>query len=200
MKKPKSLGVNFVTGLHQFVLDWDSKRDESAKFEKSIIKISDNGKINTTGERDNPSAHLLTSSHPAFKKLLEPGIKKAVLCLIKNFNVITYSSCEGHIHENFFERGHIRMVTRTRKEQKALLTALKGIVSKTNEEHASSPIRVVCTESVINTNDGADRVGVDIFFTSIDNNPDTYFRSRDAVVNCFFKEVVKNKKFSEASI
>lgn len=189
--KQKLPEINFVTALHQFVVEWDTKADASAKFQKSIVKISDNGKINATGERDNSAAYLLTASHPGFKKLLEPAVKKTVLNLIKRFNVITYSSCEGHLHDTFFETGHVRMVSRNKREQRQLLKSLTDICDNTNRKNSSSTVRVVCKESVINTNDGLDRVGVDIFFTSSDGEARSYFQYRDDVMDLFAKEVAK---------
>ena len=183
--------VNFVTGLHHFILDWDSRRDATLKFDTSIIKVSDNGKINTSGERDNPSAYLLTSSHPAFEALLEPSIKNAVLCLIDKYNVITYSSCEGHVHADFFERAHIRMVARTIDEHHSLLGALRRIAETTNAMLPLSDMKVLCREAIIETDDGTDRTGVDLFFTSASNDANKYVSSREVFMEQFCREAVK---------
>ena len=120
--------ANQITGLREFLISWDAPVTAHAHVQLPAVEGRE-GQINLRGTFDSPAA-IVTRHDPAFEEMLESGIKGLVLCLIKIFDCITYSSCAGHAStDNQLVCGaNVGIVPRDESEYRKLRLALSAAI------------------------------------------------------------------------
>jgi hypothetical protein len=83
---------NVMSGAGAFVRAWDAA---PARPREMPLHHGAGGHRNLSGSPTAPAV-IFPRRHPQFEDSLEPGVRELVLALIKRFDCVTYSSCEGH--------------------------------------------------------------------------------------------------------
>ncbi|PKO08114.1 MAG: hypothetical protein CVU40_17235 [Chloroflexi bacterium HGW-Chloroflexi-2] len=112
---------NFFGGLENFINNWDDRVsiEESKNKNPTYVKGKE-GAINLNGELSCLEASIFTKNNKFLKEAIEKGVKSLVLYLIYSLDLITYSSCEGHLID---------------KEKKLIKYRNVGILPRNQEEY-----------------------------------------------------------------
>lgn len=156
--------INEITDLQSFIASWANPDSERNKNDVVIHK-TEYGNINSTGEIGNYEGYALTKNHGQFLMSIEEGIRELVVLLIEKFNLITYTSCEGH----FYKTSNISPVERhvgfiiPEKEGQNVLEKLQAAADKVNDGNFISAVKIVIrNEKILSSGKWTDTT--EIFF------------------------------------
>lgn len=90
-----SVTINEASNLLGFLEAWSDPDHERNHIDVEDLLTPD-GRITELHDPAPGRGPLVTRHHPRFKALLEPGVRDLVLRLVTTWNLVTYSSCEGH--------------------------------------------------------------------------------------------------------
>lgn len=168
MAKPKgSTPFNHVAGLVDFLIRWEKQEDES-RCRPVELAVSDNGNINLRGAADCYNSLLLTRWHPSFESSIEPGVRDLVMSLIRTWDCVTYSSCEGHPPQGSVPRRprHIGLIARSASEHARLECLLKRLVALTNSSCVDGGFRLRLIQKIVTSDENIEALALDLLFES----------------------------------
>lgn len=87
--------INPITNLKAFLRAWDHHDDPFNSVE-ARFKTGSMGNINMSGDPSDIYGPIVSKWQPNFIATIESGIRELVSILINEFDLVTYSSCEGH--------------------------------------------------------------------------------------------------------
>jgi uncharacterized protein len=88
-------GPNQMDMADDFILAWWN-RSHALNSSPVHIAHTAEGRRVSGGDSACGVGPALTPNHPAFHESLEPGIRPLVIALVSTWNLVTYSSCQGH--------------------------------------------------------------------------------------------------------
>jgi hypothetical protein len=95
--------VNQFRGARQFAHKWDYFARREAPSALGAIRVASKrspfGNINIDGVGFSSPSVMYVPSQEGFWLAIEPGVRSLVRCFIHELDVITYTSCEGHLYE-----------------------------------------------------------------------------------------------------
>lgn len=147
--------VNFFSGLENFIASWDDikkynlEKDEGLPFVKG-----EQGSINSDGSLSCIEASIFSKNSPRFRDVIETGVKSLVLYLVDSMNLITYTSCEGHVVDlknNIFKYRDVGLLPRNLTEYERLKKKLQFVESRVNEIMTDSLVKVVINETFVDS-------------------------------------------------
>jgi len=167
--------VNEVRDLLGFLTRW-ANRTEAQRCPALPQARSENGNINLRSSADCYESFLLTRWHPSFESSIEPGVRDLVLALVREWDCVTYTSCEGHPTQRSvpMRLRHVGLVARSPSEYRKLERSLRLLVALTNGSGASDSVRLRLLHRVISTDDAVQAPGLDLLFDSSKDSPPSY--------------------------
>jgi hypothetical protein len=94
--------VNVFHGARQFMHRWDFFKTREAPSAHGRMRIasrtSGRGNINIGGTESSSLSAIYVASQDGFLLTIEPGVRSLVSLLAYSFDLITYTSCEGHTY------------------------------------------------------------------------------------------------------
>ncbi|WP_241548463.1 class I SAM-dependent methyltransferase [Gordonia alkanivorans] len=88
-------GFNYLSDIDAFLESWLAGEHERNGLSRSIVVDSD-GRVRPEGTVAWGQGASLSRNHPEFLRCLEPAVSPLVVELVTEWNLVTYSSCEGH--------------------------------------------------------------------------------------------------------
>lgn len=89
------MAVNEASNLLGFLEAWSDPDHERNHMQVASLTTA-GGRITGLHDPAPGRGPLVAKHHPRFAELLEPGVRDMVLRLVTTWNLVTYSSCEGH--------------------------------------------------------------------------------------------------------
>lgn len=126
--------MNQLNNVKLFIEAWDSGKTQDPSIKKFVNK-SILGNINIRGDYYSDKSILFTKNDNAFYDSIEEHIKKLVYTIVKKFNWITYSSCQGHPSYNgiAYKKRIIQLLPRNNKEKNVILDSLEIVKKKSKQ-------------------------------------------------------------------
>lgn len=126
---------------------WDYFAKREAPSAVGAIRVaakrSQTGNINIAGTQFSSLSAMFLPSQEGFFSVVEPGIRDLVLFIANELDIITYSSCEGHIYPQ--GRGpdvrYVGMLPRNPDELRLLLRSLEANISRWEMANAAMPVQ-----------------------------------------------------------
>jgi len=169
--------TNRVTNLEKFIQLWD-RNVILPETDLDILKKSPQGNINIDGTASCFMARLLISSHPKFEEAIESGVRKLVMALIKKFNCITYSSCQGHFFSDKsapMRERVVQIIPRDNLEHEYLLNVLKSLANSANLKVRQKSVKLLVYEENL-ASKNLTMSGIRMQFKSQVEDEEIYFR------------------------
>ena len=167
---------------------WDrpltpSQQEQLAELARVKQSKSEHGNINN-GTPFPLFSCLLGRYHPDFEAVLEPGVKDLVLIVANHHNLITYTSCEGHIYPNAEhpnDQRHVGIVARDQEERKKVLELFVEAGNHVNARFPAAAVEVGVMDHVLNAKDKV-YPAVDLYLSrKEDSTWDDYFSELDEI-------------------
>ena len=176
------LHKNNVHGLESFIWVWDNKI-ESDRYRRAVVdapstfRKSSVGNINDAGTSYSSFARMLTPHNEAFWRYVEPGVKALVQVLVDHHDLITYSSCEGHLYKDGSgDERHAGLAFRSADERARVVSAFERVADAANERFTSGVVEVAIRCDIALSEDGAKHPSVDfVFWKGAGGAWETYF-------------------------
>lgn len=188
----ESLRINRMSRIKDFINDWDAI---TSLTEDTPIKTSISDNINIEGTSSCFESFVFTKKHPSFTKAIEAKIRPLVILLVRSYNCITYSSCQGHFStlDNVDLREmHVGILPRSKAEYEYLLDFLIIKANIVNSQVQSSHVIINIKQSVLtseeNETDLVSMPCIDVFFSCI-SSEDYYFADLNRVCIAFVDEL-----------
>lgn len=173
---------NRMRGFSDFLASWEDTA-HSRNRDVVALGITPVGNINQTGELGDYRGHALSRWHPQFEASLEPGIRSLVCLLVRRFNVVTYTSCEGHAYQGLplkpVER-HVGVLPLTSEQRVYLQALFESIGSDINRRYRRGAVRLVTVTHTLDVEAGS-RAVLTLFFRRRRASWASYFRELDQV-------------------
>lgn len=174
-------GRNYLSNVKAFIANWDSAgalTDER----NALYGVSAYGNINTSGDHAEKSAPILCPAHPKFFEVIEPGVHELVRTLVGKFNLITYTSCEGHSYpEGIAEcnERNVGILPRSNTELEQVIDLFWDVEQAVELLTRNEPVYFETVATVVESDD-CTFPAVDIFFRKRETVPwDKYFAHVD---------------------
>jgi hypothetical protein len=95
--------LNVFHGARQFMHKWDFFAHREAPSARGAMKNathqSSAGNLNIAGTDSSSASVIFVQSQDGFLEAIEPGVRRLVALLAHEWDLITYTSCEGHRYE-----------------------------------------------------------------------------------------------------
>jgi uncharacterized protein len=188
---PRSVRINKIDHLGNFVRSWnDCAHPRNAEW--IDLRSTPFGNINRTGIPGNYLSHVLSRWHPKFAASLELGIRELVLLLIKKFDWITYSSCEGHHYAGLevppVER-RVGILPRSRTEAESINAVLRSVAVEINEDSRPAAACVTVVNEAVESELGILPVIVLCFQKRHSESWQSYFELIDSQYNAVIEKL-----------
>jgi hypothetical protein len=172
-----------------FLARWD-RRDES-RLDRLPLAVSGKGNINLAGSDAGVMSYLLTRWHPSFEDSIEPGVRALVVQLIRTWDCVTYSSCQGHKAAGMVPARvrHVRLIARSRPEHEQLAGRLQRLAMLTNAQVSGSTVGVAVAPTVVSSEDGVEALGLDLLFEPRGCDEDGYAEAIEAVYEACLRQL-----------
>lgn len=157
--------LNDVRGLLGFLRRWDDRTEAGQQLPQQL-KRSGVGNINLRGSADCYHSYLLTRWHPSFELVIEPGVRDLVIALVRHWDCVTYTSCEGHPAQGSvpMRPRHVGLVARSSSEYARLDRLLRTLVDLTNGGSDRGSVRLRLLHRVIIADEDLRAPGLDLLF------------------------------------
>lgn len=133
---------NAMTDVAGFLHRW---RSPNAARPPMRINLSAHGNINTVGEPGIHEADDLDPLHPSWREAIEPGVWPLVDQITREWNLVTYDSCQGHRYDGLplapTER-RVCILPRDRDEYAGIAAVMCRVITSAASE-LPQPIEVV---------------------------------------------------------
>lgn len=184
--------ANFFSGLENFITNWDDSTSYNPEQDKDLPFVKGKqGAINLDGELTCYEASIFSKNSLLFENVIEAGVKSLVLYLIDSVNLITYTSCEGHIlnlEKNLFKYRNVGILPRNTEEYEIIKKKLRYVEDIVNEIMVDSLVQVVIDETFVDSE--TLRVPcVDILFLPKLRQESEYFRHLEKTYQKFLELV-----------
>lgn len=137
-------GFNYLSDLDEFLESWLTSGHLRNRTTRSIV-TDQHGRVRPAGTVTWGQGASLSRNHPEFVDCLEPAIKPLVVELVHEWDLVTYSSCDGHIvaHEprEDYSEAYVGIVTFTPDHLRAVTTLLETAVHGFHSEVVDPVIR-----------------------------------------------------------
>jgi hypothetical protein len=195
------VNINHITNLKAFLRAWDHPDDPFNSVE-ARFKTGSMGNINMSGEPRDICGPIVSKWQPNFIATIEPGVRELVSILINEFDLVTYSSCEGHNYPLSSlaqpTRRRVGILPRTEEEFEEIKVVFDLAAHKTNARMRQHAVIVLAKQRVLTTEADARRCLSIIFDLSQGSNYSQYFLDIDAVYFAFLEELTRQRKGSAA--
>jgi len=188
----KSLHVNRMSRIRDFINEWDAA---TLSVEDMSMKTSISDNINIEGTSSCFESFVFTKDHPNFTQAIESKIRPLVILLVRSYNCITYSSCQGHfstLDNADLREMHVGILPRSKAEYENLLDFLVIKADVVNSQIQSSHVIINIKRSILTSEeDEEDLISmpcIDIFF-SCTSSEDRYFADLNRVCIAFVDEL-----------
>lgn len=118
--------TNNISDLRRFLAAWDDSEHPENRREVEFY-VTKAGNIRSSHRLW--EGHTLSRWHPQFEAAVEPGVRHAVLLLVRGFGWTTYTSCEGHASRPRAERS-IGIFPRSKGEMAEIEGVLRNVASQ----------------------------------------------------------------------
>ncbi|MFH5230882.1 class I SAM-dependent methyltransferase [Antrihabitans spumae] len=89
-------GFNYLSDMPDFLESWITRSHERNRMSRTFT-LDEHGRARPQGVFSWGQGASLSRNHPEFVSCLEPAIRPLVLELVDEWNLVTYSSCDGHV-------------------------------------------------------------------------------------------------------
>lgn len=165
-------GKNYLSNVKAFIANWDSggalTDGRNAQHSVSVY-----GNINTSGAHDEKSAPILCPAHPKFFEVIEPGVHELVRILVSKFDLITYTSCEGHCYpEGIAEcnERNVGILPRSNAELEQVIDLFWHVEQSVELSTRNEPVYFETVATVVESDD-CKFPAVDVFFRKRETVP-----------------------------
>jgi hypothetical protein len=137
--------INVFHGARQFMHRWDyfsSRKAPSARGRiRTGVSTSSAGNINGGGTAFSSASPIFIFAEDGFLLSIEPGVRALVSYMAGELNLITYTSCEGHLYadERPADLRHIGILPRNDAERARIVQVFERCVSDWNTETRNLP-------------------------------------------------------------
>ncbi|KOR34403.1 MULTISPECIES: hypothetical protein [Planktothricoides] len=166
--------MTFVSGVKEFIQSWDDCFVEVT--ETDVFATSPQGNINSEGTSACYNSAIFPKYHRYFKKSLEAGIRELAIALIRKYNCITYSSCQGHATTNdaVMRQRYVAILPRTPQEYERFFNLFHHLAKLTNQQIADNSVKVAIGDDPVESEDGV-MPGITLFFVADHKDETLYF-------------------------
>lgn len=88
-------GFNYLSDIDSFLESWLEGDHERNRLSRSLVADAD-GRVRPEGTFAWGQGASVSRNHPEFLECLEPAVTSLVVELVTEWNLVTYSSCDGH--------------------------------------------------------------------------------------------------------
>lgn len=131
---------NSIASAATLIGDWYGREEMCAK----SFKVSHEGNINFEGISAGTFSHIFVPADADFRASLEPVVRPLVLILVERCNLVTYTSCGGHLYKDHTPAAecHVGVLPRSRSELCYAWRAFKSAAKRVSESMAVSRPRI----------------------------------------------------------
>jgi hypothetical protein len=166
--------MTFVSGVKEFIQSWDDCFVEVT--ETDVFATSPQGNINSEGTSACYNSAIFPKYHRYFKKSLEAGIRELAIALIRKYNCITYSSCQGHAATNdaVMRPRYAAILPRTPQEYERFFNLFHHLARLTNQQIADNSVKVAIGNDPVESEEVV-MPGITLFFVADHTDEALYF-------------------------
>jgi hypothetical protein len=174
--------MTYFSGLRDFINSWDDPFVETHPDE--VFRQSPQGHINADGTAVCGDSPIFSKYHRYFKRSIEVGVKDLTVALIRKFDCITYSSCQGHrsTFNAVMRPRYVGILPRNQDEFQRLLLSLQLLVNLVNSHFPHSPVVLTLGQDLVESED-LNLPGLTVFFEPVTPDEDVYFQIVDEIYN-----------------
>ncbi|MGL5508766.1 MAG: hypothetical protein ACRDB1_04060 [Microcoleaceae cyanobacterium] len=134
--------MTYVSELKHFLQHWDDPFIEVAEGEEFAVGAL--GNINTAGNAQCADSPIFTKYHRYLKRSLELGVRDLVTAFILKYNLITYSSCQGHpaTAESEMRCRYIAFIPKDEVDYQRVDEILQYFMHAVNAEFSTHPVQI----------------------------------------------------------
>jgi uncharacterized protein len=123
---------NSIASVADLIESWHGAGVASVK----TFRVSNEGNINFAGISAGTYSHIFVPTDVEFEASLEPVVRPLVLILVEGANLVTYTSCGGHLYQDGTPCGecHVGVLPRSRSELCSAWRAFRSVAIRVSGE------------------------------------------------------------------
>jgi hypothetical protein len=93
------------------------------------------GNLNNQGTPYPSESCLITRFHPSFESVIEPGVRQLLAAIAIDLDLVTYTSCEGHLYAGTAQppdERHVGIIPRSTDEERRVLALFERAAAISN--------------------------------------------------------------------
>jgi hypothetical protein len=110
------------------------------------------GNLNDEGTPYPSRSCLITRFHPDFESVIEPGVKDLMFAIAIDHDLVTYTSCQGHLYasETYpYDERHVGVIPRDPEERQRILALFEEVARDVNARFPDAAIEVAIMDHAV---------------------------------------------------
>lgn len=149
--------ANQSSRVDLFMKLWDApltaeQQDKLRQLAPVTQRQSPFGNLNDEGTPYPSRSCLVTRFHPDFESVIEPGVRELMFAIAIDHDLVTYTSCQGHLYENAaypYDERHVGVIPRTPEERQRILALFEDVARDVNGRFPDAAVEVAIMDHTV---------------------------------------------------